>query len=121
MLRMASHFARSTKLGSGSPTVAMVQHANSRVRHDPTGSRGGSPAARCLLREAKTRAAFLLVADVLRERPFQMVVIEVQNASPVVADDEEAVEPAEGDGRNGEVIHRGDGFLMVARKGPNRA
>jgi hypothetical protein len=43
--------------------------------------------------------------------------IEVQNASAMVANDEETVEYAEGDGRNGEEIHRRDGFPMVAKKG----
>ena len=43
--------------------------------------------------------------------------VEVQNPSAVVADEEEAVEHAKGDRRDGEEIHRGDGFLVVAEKG----
>ena len=43
--------------------------------------------------------------------------VEVQNASATVANDEEAVEQAEGDGRDGEEIHRRDGFPMVTKKG----
>jgi hypothetical protein len=35
----------------------------------------------------------------------------------MVADDEEAVEHAEGDGRNGEEINRSDGFPMATKKG----
>ena len=54
----------------------MVQPSKSWVRHDPTGSRGGSSASRCLLRKAKMRAVFMVVADVFREQPFQMVFIE---------------------------------------------
>jgi hypothetical protein len=43
--------------------------------------------------------------------------IEVQNAAAMVANDEETVEQAAGDGRDGEQIHRRDGFLVVAKKG----
>ena len=43
--------------------------------------------------------------------------VEVQNASAFVADDEEAIEYAERDRRNRKEIHRGDGFLVVAKKG----
>jgi hypothetical protein len=43
--------------------------------------------------------------------------VEVQDASPVVADDEEAVEQAERDRWHREEVHRGDGFSMVAQKG----
>lgn len=50
----------------------MVQTSKPWVRHDPTGSRGGSSASRCLLRKAKMRAVFVVVADVFREQPFQM-------------------------------------------------
>src|SRR5919108_5558306 len=51
---------------------AMVQTSKPWVRHDPTGIRGGSSASRCLLRKAKMRAVFMVVADVFREQPFQM-------------------------------------------------
>jgi len=60
----------------GGPIVAMVQPSKSSVRHDPTGSRGGSSARRCLLRKTKMRAVFLVIADVFREQPFQMAFIE---------------------------------------------
>ena len=43
--------------------------------------------------------------------------IEVQNASAVVTDEEEAVEHAEGECRDREEIHRRDGFLVVPKKG----
>src|SRR5215472_12870024 len=43
--------------------------------------------------------------------------VEVQNASAFVADDEEAIEYAERDRGNRKEIHRGDGFLVVAKKG----
>lgn len=43
--------------------------------------------------------------------------VEVQNASAFVADDEEAIEYAERDRRNRKEIHRGDGFLVVTKKG----
>ena len=59
----------------------MVQPSKSWVRHDPTGSRGGSSASRCLLRKAKVRAVFMVVADVFREQPFQVVFIEPDDMS----------------------------------------
>ena len=43
--------------------------------------------------------------------------IEVQDAFPVVADDEEAVEHVEGKGRDGEEVHRRDDFTVIAQKG----
>src|SRR5215469_13650794 len=43
--------------------------------------------------------------------------VEVQNASALVADDEEALEYAEGDCGNGEEIHCRDGFPVVTQKG----
>jgi len=42
--------------------------------------------------------------------------IAVQNTSPIMADDEEAVEHGEGDRGNREEIHRRDGFPMVTKK-----
>jgi hypothetical protein len=60
----------------GSPIVAMVQPSKAWVRHDSTGSRGGSSASRCLLRKTKMRAVFMVVTDVFKEQPFQMVFIE---------------------------------------------
>ena len=62
----------STKSASGSPIVAMVQPSESWLRHDPTGSGTGNSAGRCLLRESKMRAVFVVVPDVLGEQPFQM-------------------------------------------------
>jgi len=43
--------------------------------------------------------------------------IEVQDAFPVVADDEEAVEHIEGKRRDGEEVHRRDNFTVIAQKG----
>jgi hypothetical protein len=43
--------------------------------------------------------------------------IEVQNASSVVADDEEVVEYVECKCRDREEIHRGDGFSVITQKG----
>jgi hypothetical protein len=54
----------------------MVQPSQSWLRHDATGSRTGNSAGRCLLREAKIRAVFVVVADVLGEQPFQMTFID---------------------------------------------
>ena len=54
----------------------MVQPSKPCVRQDPTGNRRASSAGRCLLRKAKMRAVFVVVADVLREHPFQMAFIE---------------------------------------------
>ena len=60
----------------GGPIIAMVQPSKAWVRHDRTKSCGGSSAGRCLPRKAKMRAVFMVVADVFREQPFQMVFIE---------------------------------------------
>ena len=43
--------------------------------------------------------------------------VAVQNAAAIVADDEQAVEHAEGDRRNREEIHGRDGFPMVTNTG----
>jgi hypothetical protein len=40
--------------------------------------------------------------------------VPVQNAPPVMRDDEEAVKNAKGQHRYGEEFHRGDGFAMIA-------
>ena len=58
------------------PIVAVVQPPKSSVRHDRTGNRGGSSASRRLLRKAKVRAVFVIMADVLRQQPFEVVFIE---------------------------------------------
>ena len=177
----------------------MMQSAESLVRHDAAGGCGLSSPGRRFFPESKMRAILVIVADVLREQPFQMPFVhrndliqqiasaafdpalrhtvlpraleggsdgldlqgshsrgnlksilpvpvedqkpgsrsewerfpqllngpqagwvlghvEVQDAPTVVADDEEAVEHAERDRRNGEEIHCGDRFPMVAQK-----
>jgi hypothetical protein len=72
----------------------MVQPSKSWVRHGSTGSRRGSSAGRCLLRKAKVRAVFLVVADVFREQPFQMAFIQRDDIIQQVA---AASHPALGD------------------------
>ena len=42
--------------------------------------------------------------------------VEVQNAPPIMADDEKAIDHAEGDRWNREEVHRSDGFPVVAQK-----
>jgi hypothetical protein len=42
--------------------------------------------------------------------------VQVQNLPPIVANNKEAVEKVEGDGRNGEVVHGGKGFPVIAKK-----
>ena len=42
--------------------------------------------------------------------------VQVENLSPVVTNNKEAVENAEGDGRNGEEVHGGKGFPVIAQK-----
>jgi hypothetical protein len=42
--------------------------------------------------------------------------VEVQDPPAIVADDKKTIEYAEGDVRDGEEIHRGDGFPRVAQK-----
>jgi hypothetical protein len=44
--------------------------------------------------------------------------IEVEDAPTVVADDEEAIQEVEGEGRNGEEVHGRDGFAMISKKWP---
>src|SRR5713226_955045 len=46
--------------------------------------------------------------------------VEVQDAPAIMANNEEAVEKTEGDRRNGEEIHGGDGFTMMRRKAKHR-
>ncbi len=43
--------------------------------------------------------------------------IEMKNSPPVVRDDKEAIENAEGECWHGEEVHRCDGFAMIAQKG----
>ena len=76
------------------------------LRHDATGRRTGNSAGWCLLREAKMRAVFVVVADVFGEQPFQMTFI-----------DKEAVEHGKGNRGNGEEIHRGNGLPVITKKG----
>jgi hypothetical protein len=40
----------------------------------------------------------------------------VHNAPPIMRNDEEAIEYAEGERRHGEEIHRGNGFTMIVQK-----
>ena len=42
--------------------------------------------------------------------------VEVQNSSPVMRNDEEAVENSKSERRHGEEIHGGDGFSVIAQK-----
>ena len=42
--------------------------------------------------------------------------VEVQDPPTVVTDDEETVEYTEGDGGNGEEVHRGNRFSMIAQE-----
>jgi hypothetical protein len=46
--------------------------------------------------------------------------IRMQDASTVVADEEEAIEQVKGERRDGEEIHGDDGFAVIAQKGPQR-
>jgi len=47
--------------------------------------------------------------------------IEVKNSTPVMHNDEEAIQYAKGQRRHGEEVHRGDGFTMIAQKYRHRA
>jgi hypothetical protein len=40
--------------------------------------------------------------------------VEVQNATPIMTDDKEAIQYPERDGRHGEEVHRSDGFTVIA-------
>ena len=42
--------------------------------------------------------------------------IEMKDAPPVMSNDEETVENAEGERRHGKEIHRADGFTMIDQK-----
>ena len=63
----------------------MMESAKSWARHDPTRSRTGNSAGRCLLGKAKMRAVFVMVADVFREQPFKMVFIKSDDVIQQVA------------------------------------
>ena len=43
--------------------------------------------------------------------------VEIHDTPPIVADDEEAIEHTEGDGRNGKEVHRRDGFPVISKQG----
>jgi len=43
--------------------------------------------------------------------------VEIHDTPPTVADDEEAIEHTEGDGRNGKEVHRRDGLPVISKKG----
>jgi len=57
--------------------------------------------------------------QLLNDPPARRVLrdVDVQDAPPAVADDEEAIDHAEGDGWDREEIHRGDSFPTVVQKG----
>ncbi len=42
--------------------------------------------------------------------------IEMKNSPPIMRDDKEAIENAEGECRHGEEVHRGDGFAVIAQE-----
>src|SRR5438309_1224333 len=42
--------------------------------------------------------------------------VEMHDATATVADDKEAIEHTEGDGRNGKEVHRRDGFSVISKK-----
>lgn len=67
---------RTTRLGSGSPIVTIMQPAQSRMRKKTTRGCGTRSVARCSLLESKMRAVFLVVAEVFREPSLQMTFVE---------------------------------------------
>ena len=93
MLRPSWRGATLNQLGG--PIVTVVQPSKAWVRYDPTGSRGGSSASRCLLRKAKVRPVFVIMADVIRQQPFEVVFIERDDMIQQVA--AAASHPALGD------------------------
>ena len=42
--------------------------------------------------------------------------VEVKNSPPIMRDDKEAIENAEGECRHGEEVHRCDGFAVIAQE-----
>jgi hypothetical protein len=50
----------------------MVEPAESLGRKDTARSYGTNPAVRCSLPESEIRAVVMIVADIIREQPFQM-------------------------------------------------
>jgi hypothetical protein len=79
----------------------MVQPAESLLRKDPARSYGTNPAVRCSLLKSEMRGVLMMVTNILGKQSPQMAFrsnrcrmlrdVGVQNASTIVADDEEAV------------------------------
>src|SRR5260370_25841353 len=79
--------------------------------------------------QCRRMPSFLAIADFLRPRSLELgstfiygVRISFEsfsgvNTTPVMGDDEKAVEHSEGQRRDGKEIHRGDSFPMIAEKG----
>jgi hypothetical protein len=47
--------------------------------------------------------------------------VEVQDTTPVMADDEKAVEQVESDGGNSKEVHGGNGFAMIVKNSKTKA
>ena len=61
--------------GSGRPVITMVHSAEPVVRNDATQSYGANPAVRCSLPESEMRTVLVVVTNILREQPLQMLFI----------------------------------------------
>jgi len=59
----------------GSPVVAMVQTAESGLRDNLPAIRRWRSAVRCLLGQAEMSAIFVVVMDIVREQPLEMLLI----------------------------------------------
>ena len=57
----------------------MVQAAQARLRHDCTPIRGPNSARRRLLSEAQVRAAFMVIANIVRQQALEVAFIEGNN------------------------------------------
>ena len=79
-----------TKLGSGSPTVTMMQPSQALMRADATRGHGATSAAGCSLPESEIRAVLVVVAEVRRKQPLQMAFIDcndvIQQVTAATAD-----------------------------------
>ena len=61
---------------SGSSVVAVMQPAQASLRDHPTLSCGSSPTRRCLLAQPEMGPVVMVVGDVIREEPLEMVLIQ---------------------------------------------
>jgi hypothetical protein len=63
------------KAESGSPIITMMEPAEPIVGKDTTGGYRARSVVRCFLPEPQMRGVFVVVTDICREQPFQMLFV----------------------------------------------